>query len=95
VKGVKVKGTEPSCRLGTYQSRRVWSGGQGAKETVGGALEVTEGNGTVEGAEDVSVEGAEAEEAGGQLYIHLTRTCEVFIHCTGCDGKWCRRHPES
>jgi len=57
VKGVKVKGTEPSCRLGTYQSRRVWLGGQGAKETVGGMLEVTKGNGTMEGAKDVSVKG--------------------------------------
>jgi len=37
-------------------------GGQRAKETVGGALEVAKGNSALESSKDVGVKGADAEE---------------------------------
>ena len=60
VKGEKCVGkkggaTGPSCRQGTYQSRRVWSRGQRPKESVGGALELAKFAPAVCGTKDVGV----------------------------------------
>jgi len=54
---------EPSRQLGTYLSRRVWSGGQGAKKGVCGALEVTEFVAAILSPKDISVLGESSEDA--------------------------------
>ena len=48
--------------FGTYQSRRVQTGGQRVKEVVGGMLEVAKFDGAIKSAEDVSVKGTGSEE---------------------------------
>ena len=48
--------------FGTYQSRRVRTGGQRAKEAISGMLEVAKFDCAVKGAEDVTVEGTGSEE---------------------------------
>ena len=46
----------------TYQSRRVWMGGQRAKKMVGGTLEVAEFDATIKSAENISIKGTGSEE---------------------------------
>ena len=48
--------------FGTYQSRRVWTGGQRAKESVGSMLEVAKFDATIKSAKDVGIEGTSSEE---------------------------------
>ena len=48
--------------FGTHQSRRVWVGGQRAKKTVGGTLEIAKFDAAIKGAKDVSVKGTGSEE---------------------------------
>ena len=48
--------------FGTYQSRRVWTWGQRAKEAVRGTLEVAEFDCAIKGAKDVSVKGTGSKE---------------------------------
>ena len=54
---------EPSRQLGTYLSRRVRSGGQGAKKGVCGALEVAEFAATILSPKDISILGESSEDA--------------------------------
>ena len=48
--------------FGTYQSRRVQTGGQRVKETIGGTLEVAEFDAAIKSAQDIRVEGTGSEE---------------------------------
>ena len=48
--------------FGTYQSRRVRTGGQRAEETVGGTLEVAKFDSSVKSAEDICIKGTGSEE---------------------------------
>jgi len=57
------KVTEPSRCLGTYQSRGIWSGGQGTEEGICGALEVAEFASAILGPKNVSVKGVATEDA--------------------------------
>jgi len=54
---------EPSHQLGTYLSRRVWSGGQGAKKGVCGVLEVAKFAAAILSPKDISVLGESSEDA--------------------------------
>ena len=55
--------TVPCCRLGTYLSWGVWSGGQRAKEGICGALKVTEFDPAFLGSKNIGVSGVDAEDA--------------------------------
>ena len=59
--GLEGDGALPST--GAYQSRRVRSGGQRAKEGVGGVLKLAEFAATVLSPKDVSVKGKTSEDA--------------------------------
>jgi len=58
--GLEGDGALPSA--GAYQSRRVRSGGQRAKEGVGGTLKLAEFAAAVLSPKDVSVEGKSSED---------------------------------
>jgi len=74
--------TEPGCRLGTHQSRRVWSGGQGVEETVGGALKIAKLDASIEGPKDVSVSGKTSKDAAARRGMEGAFEKDVIGHIT-------------
>ena len=59
---VHSEGSEAGSPFGTYQSRRVQTGGQRVEKTVGSVLEITKFYCAIKGAKNIGVKGASSKE---------------------------------